>query len=265
MRLFIITIFLFNLSTIVKSQSEPFQNITTEPMVIYKYNFTADSAIISEYLVVLKGIKFRTIGKSRADKNLGPITIVQFTKIKENKLFDQDRSILNSKTQGDFEFFCVKTENLESSSRKKYFTWKNNLKPSIGTLVVPIKIRPKIQDKNGLKIPSTFSTDFTLGSSFGISARISPYKAHYLSLVGVFGVTTVGADSSTTEGFLENDSKLAAITPGLGLIADFDGFQIGLVLGTDIVAGDVSEKWIYNNKLWFSFGIGYQFLKKKEK
>ena len=41
-------------------------------------------------------------------------------------------------------------------------------------------------------------------------------------------------------------------------------FNIGFVAGQDFASG-VGERWIYNNKFWYSFSMGHSFFAKSEK
>ena len=245
----------------IYGQKEPYNYIIKEPIVVYGYNLKKEVSEPDNIKIATPNQEFRQIGDEKTDSSLGQVYIIQFLKIKgDSNQIKSDPIKINSSES--YKFFCIKASNYkEPAIRKKYKTWFSNAKPNFGTLVVPIKMRCA---QSG--IPFDFTTDFTLGSSFGYSFRMSHYQPNYLSLVGVFGVTSVGADSLTTKGYItEPNTKLSAITPGIGIVAEINNFQIGFIIGWDIVGGTTGKNWIYNGKTWFSFGIGYQFLSKGEK
>ncbi len=257
-----LTIIIANVITAF-GQDEPFGYITTEPVVVYGYDLINGVSVPATVKIANPNLKFRQIGDVRADANLGQVYIIQFWTITdEPSSITNDNTKINVAATSSNQFYCVKSADYkEPAVKKRYKTWLYNAKPNVGTLVVPIKFRPKQAG-----VPFDFTTDFTLGSSFGYSFRMSHYQPNYLSIVGVFGVTSVGVDSVTTEGFVkEPNTKLSAVTPGIGIITEISGFQIGAVIGWDIVGGTTGQNWIYNSKPWYSFGIGYQFLRKNDK
>jgi len=241
-------------------QNEPFNFITKEPVVVYAYDLITGKADPLTVKIANPNLIFNQIGDVRPDDQLGQVYVIQILPINSsNDYLKGNTTKINSDNNN--QFFCIKSADYkEPAIKKRYKTWLYNSKPNVGTLVVPIKMRPKQGD-----VPFDFTTDFTLGSSFGYSFRMSHYQPNYLSIVGVFGVTSVGVDSTTTKGTItQPNTKLSAITPGIGVIAEISNFQIGAVVGWDIVGGVTGENWIYNGKTWFSFGIGYQFLRKSD-
>ncbi|MCE7926311.1 MAG: hypothetical protein DYG98_24975 [Haliscomenobacteraceae bacterium CHB4] len=54
------------------------------------------------------------------------------------------------------------------------------------------------------------------------------------------------------------------ITWSTGFIFQFDKFNIGFLLGKDYASG-IGDQWIYQDKMWYSFAIGYSFTKPDEK
>lgn len=162
----------------------------------------------------------------------------------------------------NFYFVISPSDFIDEYVQKSYFIWgsSRSVYANVGTLIVPLKIRPELGST-----PFDFTTDFTVGATIGAKVRISKYKPNYLSLIAVGGVTTVNIDSTSTRGYVSELTKQSAITPGLGLVMDIDGFQVGFITGLDFIGGQTGRSWIYNKKAWFSFGIGYEFIKPKEK
>lgn len=165
-------------------------------------------------------------------------------------------------------YFCIKASDLvEGKVRKKYQTWKPLL--SVGALAIPVKIRFGVNPDSSQHVPMDFTTDFTLGSTAGIKFRISKYDKNYLNLLGGIGITSVIADSTSTRGVVkESNSKLSAFTMTTGILAEFNGFQVGGFVGWDFVGRSVSKfgnsAWDYQGKPWIAIGMGYQIISRND-
>lgn len=106
------------------------------------------------------------------------------------------------------------------------------------------------------------TTDVTIGAYGGIRKRISKYSPTYLTIPLVLGLSFINVNENTTTNTGAADFK-SGITPGwtwaTGLIVQTNRLSLGFVLGKDYASGYAND-WIYNNKIWYSFGIGYAFL-----
>ncbi len=148
--------------------------------------------------------------------------------------------------------------------KKKYYTWLKSFQFAYGaSLSIPFKIRPEIQDKN-MKI----TPEISLGGYVGVKWRIHKYKnSYWYPLVFTAGITTIGINSDNTIKEVDTtdlkDGLVFARTASLGSILEFNSFQIGAVLGWDKPGGEIGKDWIYNDRLWYSFSFGYNFLTKK--
>jgi len=127
-----------------------------------------------------------------------------------------------------------------------------------GALLVPIKLRPGKKDERFFD----FSKDVSIGTSFGYRWGISKFRPHYTDLLFGVGISSITADETTTLGFISKSTNLAAFSLSLGGLLEFSDIQIGLFTGLDWLARDAGESWIYQGKLWFSIGIGYQIFAK---
>lgn len=176
----------------------------------------------------------------------------------KNKIADSEKKYISF--DNNDKYYIIKVVDFEEPFVvKTYFRGFNNGALSLGALVVPLKIRPKLESR-----PLDFTTDFTLGTTVGYKMRLTKFVPSYFSLVGFFGVTTVNVDSLSTKGYVTETTKYSALTPAFGTIFEINHFQIGLVIGCDIVGGKAGANWVYNQRLWWSFGIGYQFFKEKD-
>ena len=243
---------------------------------LYEYNMR-DGEVLEDSVVVPKyGYQFYLLPGVISDDDHGDIYVIKFLKFNNmNDSTSLGRTLKRyiygpdpSKGEGGLyrKYYALKASDLsEEKVQKTYHTWKPML--SIGTMIVPIKIRPKgtRDDANNSGYPMDFSTDFTLGTTAGIRMRWSKTKPYYINVLGGFGLTNVAADSSTTQGVLEvENAKLGAFTLSYGVLGEFNKFQIGLIVGHDFVGKAISRDgkntWDYQGKPWFSVAIGYQFL-----
>ncbi|MBP6828323.1 MAG: hypothetical protein KA165_17285 [Saprospiraceae bacterium] len=126
-----------------------------------------------------------------------------------------------------------------------------------GQLTIPFKIRPK--KENG-----TFrlTTDVTLGVYIGATKRLNKDKEHYLTIPLTAGLTFINInDDNTAPDFAADGTD---VVPGLswstGIVLQLEQYNIGLIFGKDY-ASEVGNQWIYHGKLWWSFGLGFSFLK----
>lgn len=123
---------------------------------------------------------------------------------------------------------------------------------------MPFKLRPKQSDTK-----FQMTTDVTIGAYGGIRKRISKYNPTYLTIPVVLGLSFINVNESTTTNVGVADFK-SGITPGwtwaTGFILQTNRLSLGLVFGRDYTSG-YADDWIYNNKTWYSFGIGYAFQK----
>jgi hypothetical protein len=136
---------------------------------------------------------------------------------------------------------------------------------AVGTMILPIKLRGPI-DHQGTHYERQFSTDISIGPYIGYRFKVSGNDYKPFTTIGLFaGPTLVNYVSSTSQSGSPLPTSTApdnmfAFTYGIGLVHEINGFQIGLVYGTDRVSGKRVTEWPYDGKGWFSLGIGYNFL-----
>ena len=130
---------------------------------------------------------------------------------------------------------------------------------SSGLVVLPIKSRNK---------PNfTYSKDITLGLSGGAKMRISHRNPTYLNFLINLGIASVSVDSLSSSGKIKQPSDRAALTTAFGVVLENHSFQFGVFVGRDKLSANDAKNtgWIYNNKPWISFGLGYQILTASDK
>lgn len=137
---------------------------------------------------------------------------------------------------------------------------------------LPFKLRFRVRDELSGKLNNIRITpDITLGGYLGPRWRINPSKEHYLRIPLSAGLATLMLNDNTLKGNNsttgttagpQEDGLVLGVTTSTGLVATFDGFEIGALTGFDYAAGEIGSNWLYNGKPWVSFSIGYSFLGK---
>lgn len=144
-------------------------------------------------------------------------------------------------------------DKLELRSRKQ-------ISVSSGLLTVPFKLRPKIDTTE-----FTMSTDVSLGPYIGITKRLSRRKDYFITIPLNLGLSYININENTTSN-LPSESKVGVV-PGVswstGIVFELNKVNFGIIAGKDYASG-VGKDWIYQDKLWFSFAIGYNFLNRSK-
>jgi len=181
-----------------------------------------------------------------------------FSEIKKETAIDPVHTELNKQNEKllaikESEFNSILKESYYSTSFKKI----SNYNLSFGILTVPFKLRPKKNDIN-----SNITTDITIGPYLGLTKRIAPRKRYYITIPANIGLSYINInDNNTSNTTNDNDINVVpGITWSTGIIFQLSDFNIGFVTGQDFASG-IGSDWIYNNEFWYSFAIGYNFLK----
>lgn len=157
---------------------------------------------------------------------------------------------------------CIPKDEFDKISKTPIYSvsfkrWKN-YQITAGQLTLPFKLRPKTGDKK-----FQMTTDVTIGAYGGIRKRISKTSPTYLTIPVVLGLSFINVNENTTTNTGTADFK-SGITPGwtwaTGLVIQTNRLNLGFVFGSDYASG-YDDDWIYHGKTWYSFAIGYSFLK----
>lgn len=126
-----------------------------------------------------------------------------------------------------------------------------------GQLTLPFKIRPKAETQS-----FRLTTDVTVGAYVGLSKRLSSKKNHFLTIPFAAGLTFVNLNSNNTS--LDSQTQEAEVVPGItwcfGGILQLERYSIGLMFGQDF-ASEVGNQWEHHGQFWWSFGIGFTFVR----
>jgi len=115
-----------------------------------------------------------------------------------------------------------------------------------GALVVPFKMQ--------LGGKHAFSGSASVGAFLGYKVPLWDWGIA-LSPVAFAGASNISVP--TSDGGKNSSQTMAGLSYGAGVVGEIkDGFQIGIIFGKDHVD---SDNYLYNDKTWISFEIGYSF------
>ncbi len=130
---------------------------------------------------------------------------------------------------------------------------------TFGTIAYLARIRPRVDG-----ISSKWSTDLSGGVAYGPRFRLN--RNWGISLLGGVTITKVNLDAISTRGYLSESVEKVALTPMLNTLFNYKNFTFGGAIGFDWINEDTEESkaWVYNKKLFWSFGIGFNIFTSTE-
>ncbi|MFC0875865.1 hypothetical protein ACE01N_04685 [Saccharicrinis sp. FJH2] len=137
--------------------------------------------------------------------------------------------------------------------------YKRNIHITGGILTLPFKFRGKVGE-----IPRSMTTDVTLGPYVGPRMRLSRKSDFFVTMPFTLGLTFINVNNSNTSPTNPSNNQneiVPGLTLGSGLVFQIRQYEFGLIGGWDFGTGTAGSEWIYNEKPWISFAIGYSFLK----
>ena len=173
------------------------------------------------------------------------ICIIRFTLLNVSKKFNQ--SNLPVEDFSTYTYFFISKAQLDFKARP---ITRSNLDLVVGNVITPVKLR---------FTPFDFTKDITLGSTFGVKYSFAKKQnAAVDGLLGI-GVSSLTIDSTSSNGKTQQPVDLLAFSTSLGIVIEFGNAQVGAFLGFDFISNKNQNeyRWIYRNKPWISFGLGY--------
>lgn len=254
------------------------QSQNEELFVIGKYfEFTENSDILEvegdvaiNLNLLRTGIAVSTIDKINFKTKIG---ISSLTSVKSGTVFkvlkkDGNLYIIKIISEDEFKdkFFGISSIEL-----RNHATLYNGSKPKNGfvssAITIPIKIR--FGSKNNTEIPEgelerlfNFESNYNLGITAGWRNRLKKGGNYYISYLGGFNIGSTKITSETAS--VTEDTNTSIFTPFLGLLFEYNDFQIGVFTGWDHVGGKLSKTWVYQGKTWLGFGFGYNIFTTKD-
>jgi len=283
---FILSVSLVFLTGLVLSQQEqigedPFFYRVSGLVYVQEYN-SLNRSKTTNLKIPKEPLRFRIVKKETEPTDNSTFYVIQFLRIKpesdetvilnvtgvgaDRKTTRQVISTLKGSaifinSDDNNKYFWLRKDELDNYLADDFIT-KSYKVPNINVayganISLPFKLRPETNNQN-IKI----TPDLTLGGYLGMKFRISRTKPYYLNApVVTLGLATLTInDNSNTSTPSKGDGTVLGITRSTGLIFQLDGFQFGFIAGRDRAAGEIGKDWIYNDKTWYSFSIGYSFL-----
>lgn len=198
--------------------------------------------------------------------------VITYVKYRKGRQSSNERQPLQGMVEGNpvrhpianinGKILCIPKDEFDELEKKPIYSVNfrklRNYQITAGQLTLPFKLRPKLGETN-----FQMTTDVTVGAYGGIRKRISNYSPTYLTIPVVLGLSFINVNENTTTNTGTADFK-SGITPGwtwaTGIVIQTNRLSLGFVFGRDYASG-YAEDWIYHDKTWYSFGIGYSFLK----
>ncbi len=209
---------------------------------VYPCDILGNQGNDTNIIIAMPGAIFTVIGRTGNDS-----LIVRFRRWKNNALMNAlwcfaDSAGLQNK------YFLMSAGMLRNAIPR----YDKKVSFTAGNILIPIKMRIKKFD---------FSKDFTLGPVAGIKMRLSHYSRNCINFLVGLGVTSVTINKRSTDGYIEDDTDVPALSPSIGAVFDFfSQTQAGLFVGWDFISNNENVHFIYHGKTWISFGLGFSIL-----
>jgi hypothetical protein len=127
---------------------------------------------------------------------------------------------------------------------------------TFGVTNIPFKVR--FANTNPNHRPRTLDLDanVNLGISVARFWQLNEDNTYIFAATG-FTISQFKIDATNTLDYVQQTENRSGFSCFLGLIFQTkDGLQLGLLTGTDYVAGEPSKYWVYQKKVWAGVGIG---------
>lgn len=170
--------------------------------------------------------------------------VIRFT------LFHTTKAAVKNIAPEDFSTYTYYTITKAQLDFKARPITRSNIDLIVGNIITPVKLR---------FAPFDFTKDITLGSTFGVKYYLGKKQVAAIDgLVGI-GVSTLTIDSASSRGKTLQPVDLLAFTTSAGIVLEFGNAQVGAFCGVDFISNknQADYGWIYRNKPWISFGVGY--------
>lgn len=137
--------------------------------------------------------------------------------------------------------------------------YRRNFHVTGGVLTLPFKFRGAVGST-----PRSMTTDVTIGPYVGSRVRLSKKSDFFLTVPFTLGLSFINVNNGNTTVVnpqATDNSIVPGFTIGTGLVFQLNKYELGIIGGYDFGTGKSGNEWIYNEKPWVSFAIGYSFLK----
>jgi hypothetical protein len=235
--------------------------------LVYVYNYDVSKRTqLNTFKIPKSSLKFEVVRKERNDTALYEFVIIKFLPIVNDIVSDAGvKMSLNNNVQflnseDNKKYFWIRQDELNTMVEEKTIRKRFKLSHGISygaNIFLPLKLRPQMDVHN-----ARFSPDISFGGFLGFKHRISRKEPFYVSLPHInLGLATLPI-TAETDGATphKGDGIVLGITGSAGVVFQLKDFQLGFLAGRDKAVGEIGKSWIYNNKTWYAFSVGYSFL-----
>jgi hypothetical protein len=156
--------------------------------------------------------------------------------------------------------FWIEVDVIENYTVTEYYRYANDV--FSGLLTAPFKYRLK----TGSALESLIDGSLNIAPFVGWKWRVSSVKPHYIAAFGFAGLTSLNYNSANNTRISDADilENGTGHTYGVGVSFKFGDVSPGFVIGIDKGIGNLGNGFIYNDKVWISVSVNYDFFKPKQ-
>jgi hypothetical protein len=227
----------------INSETNAFWGVTFTPS--YKNQYPVDllsindscedeSIAVADKVPLPKNSYFRqTLDKDAQNANEMLVHIYELDKVDDNDSGTDNAEYTINKYFSSPHKVC-----LNGRHRIQKSNYKRVGGVSTGVLVVPFKFRD-----------GDIYSDTTIGPYLS-------YKWEVIEVLATAGLSQISVSQLGTE---DVESK-TGLTAALGINFEIDkNWDVAFLVGADRLSGETGENWEYQNEVWVSFGIGFNF------
>jgi len=225
------------------------------------YSFGGDTNLLYKTNTgnVSKDIEQGSLKAALTADSLGKIK-VNFWDIVEEDASDTSSRYVRSKDSADNFYFQIPSRKL--LGERTYYLSFPYAASEVGAITIPFKYW-----KGSTSIPNNTSADFNAGVYIGRKwgrqrfyyDKDKNHESAAFTLALFAGPTKIDLTKDNAKDsllFKQNSNELA-ISLGAGGMFSYRNFNVGLFAGFDSPLSKEGKNWIYSDRLWIGFGIGY--------
>jgi hypothetical protein len=125
---------------------------------------------------------------------------------------------------------------------------------TFGLVNIPMKFRFANRNPEHRKRYTDLEGNVNLGISVAQFLRVAENQTFYIA--GGVSITQIRADEINTLNFVSKTENRSGFSVFAGVIYQKDTYQVGILIGTDYVSGQIADYWVYQGKPWIGLGIG---------
>lgn len=178
----------------------------------------------------------------------------------ENPKLKNSADIYNTADEG-FVWYA-KESDINDEDVTRYWE-RAQFKPFVefGLLYLPFKFRPGLKDNN-LNKARDLTSEVNLGATMNIGFNSNVRVIKNLNIPFNISLFTDKVNKYNSYDGIDKEENLTGLSFATGLVFNVkNGLQVGGLIGVDQAMGQSGERWIYDGRPWFSFGIGYKFIR----